>query len=523
MANSSGTCTGLDWSDAATLRDGTISVTGDGDLNTPDETLDAAGCYGYTATLTGADYGGNPITSEASTPGEVVQVKAPPPPPPPPPGPPNPAPGAGSACAVQTPSSRVTIVKHVDDAKVTLGKPLTYTLTVSNRGPDTATGVTVTDTPSAKMKILSVRTASGICTSELPLTCHLKPIDDGGRATITVRAVPLTAGAVVNHAHVTSQDHNTAPRRDVFAAASTRVMVPLKLTKTASARTVDAGATVSYRVAVANPTNVTARSAQVCDKLPAGLALVSASVRTRLHHGSLCWTIASVAPRPSHLLDDRAGPAGRQRQPGQHRDGIRARGRRPARPGERPDPPGGCAGPAGHRLSGRRGHRLGQAGDHEQLLVAQLAPGDPQHPVPGRDHQLVAPAVALERGSMAVVPVPVDLQHQLVLRPQKVGEVAEQALVEQRAREARRAGQLDHRPLGPRAGVAGLRLGPQQRANHRRALQRRRSLDHRVQLAVGDEPLNARFGECGLGLAECSPFPRGRRSSARATSVAGRA
>ena len=90
VANSSGTCTGLDWSDAATLGDGTIAVTGDGDLNTPDETLDAAGCYGYTATLTGTDYGGNPITSEAGTPGEVVQVMAPPPPPPPPPGPPNP-------------------------------------------------------------------------------------------------------------------------------------------------------------------------------------------------------------------------------------------------------------------------------------------------------------------------------------------------------------------------------------------------------------------------------------------------
>ena len=298
VANSSGTCTGLDWSDAATLRDGTISVTGDGDLNTPDETLDAAGCYGYTATLTGADYGGNPISSEAGTPGEVVQVKAPPPPPlpPPPPGPPNPPRAPAPPAPSQTPSSWVTIVKHVNDAKVTLGKPLTYTLTVSNRGPDTATGVAVTDTPSAKMKILSVRTASGICTSGLPLTCHLKPIDDGGRATITVKAVPLTAGAVVNHAHVTSQDHNAAPRRDVFAAASTRVMVPLKLTKTASARTVDAGATVSFRVAVANPTNVTARSAQVCDKLPAGLALVSASVRTRLHHGSLCWTIASIAP-----------------------------------------------------------------------------------------------------------------------------------------------------------------------------------------------------------------------------------
>jgi uncharacterized repeat protein (TIGR01451 family) len=95
---------------------------------------------------------------------------------------------------------------------------------------------------------------------------------------------------------VTTQDRNTAPRRDVFAAARTRVMVPLKLTKTASARTVDAGGTVSYRIAVANPTKVTARSAQVCDKLPGGLALVSASVKTRLHNGSLCWTIASIAP-----------------------------------------------------------------------------------------------------------------------------------------------------------------------------------------------------------------------------------
>ncbi len=38
------------------------------------------------------------------------------------------------------------------------------------------------------------------------------------------------------------------------------------------------------------------RKVRACDALPAGLGFVSASVKTHLRDGRLCWTIAALAP-----------------------------------------------------------------------------------------------------------------------------------------------------------------------------------------------------------------------------------
>lgn len=187
------------------------------------------------------------------------------------------------------------IVKHVNMTSILLGRSLTYTLTVRDSGPAAATGVTVADTPNAKLRLLLVKTTSGTCEKTLPVTCKLGLLAPGGRAEITILAVPLVAGEVVNHAHVTAAQTNTAPSDDVVSTARTEVLVPLKLTKTPSARTVQAGQSVRFAILIANPTAVTARQISVCDTLPAGLRFVSASVETHLHAGSLCWTVASIA------------------------------------------------------------------------------------------------------------------------------------------------------------------------------------------------------------------------------------
>ncbi len=35
---------------------------------------------------------------------------------------------------------------------------------------------------------------------------------------------------------------------------------------------------------------------RVCDRLPRGLVFASASVKTKISDGSVCWTVASIAP-----------------------------------------------------------------------------------------------------------------------------------------------------------------------------------------------------------------------------------
>ncbi len=79
---SGGTCAGLDWSSAATVDSGTISILGDGTYATPSSTPTGTGCYSYVEQLTGAAFAG-PATSLAGSAGETELVAEPADPPPP--------------------------------------------------------------------------------------------------------------------------------------------------------------------------------------------------------------------------------------------------------------------------------------------------------------------------------------------------------------------------------------------------------------------------------------------------------
>jgi uncharacterized repeat protein (TIGR01451 family) len=298
---SSGSCSGLDWSSAATVDSGTIAANGDGTYTTPLSAPAGAGCYGYAEELTGTAFAG-PVTSPTGTAGEIVLVAQP--------AtsttlssPASPVDGTASTSdpATQpdpapTQSAQITIAKRVNHEVIALGKPLTYTLTITNSGPGTATGLTVTDSPASRMRLISVSTTSADCSERLPMTCAMHPLPAGAQATITVHAVPTIAGLAVNDARIAGSQTTLASDSVASATARTRVLAALQLTKTASVRTVDAGGRLHYTMLVRNPTPGTVRDVRVCDALPAGLGLVSASVRTHMREGSLCWKIVSLAP-----------------------------------------------------------------------------------------------------------------------------------------------------------------------------------------------------------------------------------
>jgi uncharacterized repeat protein (TIGR01451 family) len=249
-------------------------VTGDGAYTTPATRLAAVGCYGYAATLSGASYGPS-VVSIAGASGEVVQAKAP---------------TAGQ--------SRVdlSVTKHVDQQTTTFGKPLTYTLIVDNAGPGTATDVKVTDSPVTKLRLVSARSADGSCGHSFPVVCQLRDLPAHHDSTVTVVAVPQTVGNVVNGVHVTTADPNTAPPESVVSQARTNVLATLELTQRARMRSVHAGSLAGFAITLTNPMAAVAKQERICDRFPRGLAFVSASVRTSLRKGAVCWTIAAIGP-----------------------------------------------------------------------------------------------------------------------------------------------------------------------------------------------------------------------------------
>ncbi len=91
----------------------------------------------------------------------------------------------------------------VPDA-VMLNNPLTYTLTVTNNGPDPASDVTVTNTLPSSVTYVSAQTSQGSCTGTGPITCQLGEMVPQATVTMTVVVTPTQLGTITTQASVSS-------------------------------------------------------------------------------------------------------------------------------------------------------------------------------------------------------------------------------------------------------------------------------------------------------------------------------
>ncbi|WP_183342386.1 DUF11 domain-containing protein [Conexibacter arvalis] len=193
------------------------------------------------------------------------------------------------------------IVKSANRRSIVGSGLITYTLRVRNLGPGAATDVRVIDTPSLRLQVRSVRSSVGSCTKRAPVRCSLGTLRSGESATIRIVGRPLAAGVLRNSASVTGNEPDPNPRNNIDGTR-TRVQGLLKLTKTASAKTVRAGGTVTYKLRVTNASGFALRSVRVCDRLPSGLVFVSSTPKAKLTKGQRCWTFRALGAKKSKTI-----------------------------------------------------------------------------------------------------------------------------------------------------------------------------------------------------------------------------
>jgi uncharacterized repeat protein (TIGR01451 family) len=127
-------------------------------------------------------------------------------------------------------SADMAITKTGTPNPVTEGTPLTYTLTVTNNGPASATTVTVQDTLPTSLTYLSSTTTVGTCSEAGgTVACQLGTMADAAVATITILTIPEQAGVVSNTATVTADqtDPNAANNSSTW---SETVVAPTQIT-----------------------------------------------------------------------------------------------------------------------------------------------------------------------------------------------------------------------------------------------------------------------------------------------------
>ncbi len=106
--------------------------------------------------------------------------------------------------AAVTQTANLSITKTTTATSVSVGNFIDYTITVTNGGPDSATGVTVTDALPPNTTFVSATPTQGSCSGGSPVNCSLGTLANGASATIALRVMATAAGSATNTASASS-------------------------------------------------------------------------------------------------------------------------------------------------------------------------------------------------------------------------------------------------------------------------------------------------------------------------------
>jgi uncharacterized repeat protein (TIGR01451 family) len=174
-----------------------------------------------------------------------------------------------------------------------VGDPITYTFTVTNTGPDSSSGGTVTDALPANVSYVS--DDDGCTVAANVLTCPTGPLASGASQVIHVVVTATAAGVAVNTACVKGNDIDDNPANDC-ATVRSQVLpkeADLSITKTGPAFA-QSGTDLTYNITVHNGGPASDTGVVVSDPLPADETLVSATPSQGTCSGTVTCNLGSI-------------------------------------------------------------------------------------------------------------------------------------------------------------------------------------------------------------------------------------
>ena len=160
------------------------------------------------------------------------------------------------------------------------GQDITYTITIHNAGPSSASGVTLSDPIPASAAVQSIATTQGTCTNAV--ACTVGTLASGASATITLVLRPLAAagnaGTLATTATASSSATDSASGDNAVTTTLTVARASdLGLTGSAAPASDFVGENLTYTFTATNGGPNDAAGVAVSDVLPANVTLVSAT------------------------------------------------------------------------------------------------------------------------------------------------------------------------------------------------------------------------------------------------------
>ncbi len=198
----------------------------------------------------------------------------------------NPADNSATEATTVIPAADLAVTLTDSPDPVIVRGTLTYTATVTNNGPSTASWVRLTDTLPDDIVFVSATASQGPCHDHevVPVTgsvtCLVGELANGASATVTITVTPTKTGSISDTAAASANEGDPNPA-DNSATEATAVDpgADLAVTMSDSPDPVPVGQTLVYTATVTNNGPALAHDVTLADALPAGITFLSATAR----------------------------------------------------------------------------------------------------------------------------------------------------------------------------------------------------------------------------------------------------
>ncbi len=209
-----------------------------------------------------------------------------------------------SSATTDAESADLELVKSVSDESPNVGDEITWSMTVTNLGPDTAVNTVVFDNLPGGVEHVSDSASIGEYDEETG-TWILGDLASGESHTLEITTVVTDSDLQMNMALTLSDTHdpNDCNNHD-FAITDADVAADLSVQKTVDQATPNLGDDVTWSIVVANHGPDAAENVVLTDTLPAGVTLVSHDAETGTFDDATgLWTIGDLASGASVTLE----------------------------------------------------------------------------------------------------------------------------------------------------------------------------------------------------------------------------